>query len=437
MTSIINFIQLYAFLVIESIFSSILFFYFIYKVLKPRLNFIFIVIISGLTYFTVTQLLAFLGFPVSWSVIGPLNLLLYMIFAFRDDIIDKLFVSMLLFMQYTVAQSLQAFFINVFNAQYKTILSQTWLQVFWYIITLALANIVGMKIILKIYSLEEFGKFYKKDKIIFLIVGFLCSSYVYFLSNLHLQVGEVIGRRNMDIPLLVTNSVTALCLGIFGYYFLFRIYRKTLESLRMEQEYQLLSQQVEFSELQTIKNKENAQKLIEIKQNILDLFDAILNCAESEDSERIIALIKQHSNDIKSVKRPVKTQNRVLDYFISKTESIAKTENILFQAKNSAFTKINVNEIDFCAIVSNVLDNAVNACRSVNGERYINLNIHINNNVVYISCENSKVNIKSNIKKPFHGYGLSIIRDMVRKYNGDVKIADDNEVFKIELLIYS
>lgn len=52
--------------------------------------------------------------------------------------------------------------------------------------------------------------------------------------------------------------------------------------------------------------------------------------------------------------------------------------------------KLNMEDIDLCRMLTNILENAVEGCQKVSeGQRIIRLNLHSKGNFLFIKCENS------------------------------------------------
>ena len=95
--------------------------------------------------------------------------------------------------------------------------------------------------------------------------------------------------------------------------------------------------------------------------------------------------------------------------------------------------KLNMEDIDLCRMLTNILENAVEGCQNVSeGQRIIRLNLHSKGNFLFIKCENScnednlritNGNYKSSKKNSDrHGYGLKIINGIAEKYNGILSV---------------
>ena len=102
-------------------------------------------------------------------------------------------------------------------------------------------------------------------------------------------------------------------------------------------------------------------------------------------------------------------------------------------------------EYDFFTILSNLLDNAIEAaehCKS--GEGYIILKLYSLNNVFKIAlknnyaiepCKSGKrfVSIKTNTD--IHGWGIENVKEIVNKYEGVLDIKFGNKIFLVEIIL--
>ncbi len=94
-----------------------------------------------------------------------------------------------------------------------------------------------------------------------------------------------------------------------------------------------------------------------------------------------------------------------------------------------------IADTDLCVFVTNMFENAVNACEKadVSEKRYIKVKMYINGNYLFIGCTNSAKQAADEIKKDrSHGYGLENMKRIAEKYGGVVKIDRDNESFSIK-----
>lgn len=106
-----------------------------------------------------------------------------------------------------------------------------------------------------------------------------------------------------------------------------------------------------------------------------------------------------------------------------------------------------IQEIDIISLLGNLLDNAIEACRaSGSSDPYIRAESTIKKKVWQLTVSNSKDPELSPKKTGMattkkdardHGLGIGIIRSIVSKYNGTLKMNDCGDHFEIEALLFT
>lgn len=105
-----------------------------------------------------------------------------------------------------------------------------------------------------------------------------------------------------------------------------------------------------------------------------------------------------------------------------------------------------IADSDIVIILSNLLDNAIEACEKLEGTKTIVINSVLKKNiwVLLITNPSEKVNIKnsnsiktSKAEKDIHGFGLSNINKVAKKYNGDFSLEYNEGIFqsKVQLML--
>ena len=94
---------------------------------------------------------------------------------------------------------------------------------------------------------------------------------------------------------------------------------------------------------------------------------------------------------------------------------------------------------DFGTLLSNLVDNAIEACEKVVPERrYINLIIKVVEENMFIHIENSKVsapvdiNVSTKDNPDSHGIGVARVKEIFDKYDGKVKFDQEEDRFVVK-----
>ena len=98
--------------------------------------------------------------------------------------------------------------------------------------------------------------------------------------------------------------------------------------------------------------------------------------------------------------------------------------------------------MDFCIVLFNLFDNAIEASGKVNGDRLIKLDIFQKKSYLVVRIQNTvdgnvladnpelKTTKKDNKN---HGVGLNTIKDIVKRYNGIFETEEENNMFQVDV----
>lgn len=173
---------------------------------------------------------------------------------------------------------------------------------------------------------------------------------------------------------------------------------------------------------------------------------ALNSMCTSEDNSQIKKYLSQLTNEVSS-KKPVEyTGNRELDAVIAPFVLEAESKNIKVQFKGRVSDNVAIDMFDMCTIISNLLNNAIEACEKIQEDkRIIEFEIAGYNSQIFISVSNSYdmesiINQKQKFittkeDKQNHGIGLENVRRTVKKYDGDMRISQENERFIVTINI--
>ena len=188
------------------------------------------------------------------------------------------------------------------------------------------------------------------------------------------------------------------------------------------------------------------EELRKFRHDVKNHMLALNSMCTSEDNSQIKKYLSQLTNEVSS-KKPVEyTGNRELDAVIAPFVLEAESKNIKVQFKGRVSDNVAIDMFDMCTIISNLLNNAIEACEKIQEDkRIIEFEIAGYNSQIFISVSNS-YDMESiiNQKQKFittkedklnHGIGLENLRKTVKKYDGDMRISQENERFIVTINI--
>lgn len=165
-------------------------------------------------------------------------------------------------------------------------------------------------------------------------------------------------------------------------------------------------------------------------------------------SKEAIEYIENLVEDITKFNYIIDIENPVLSALVNAKLTQAQREKVYMEADIDIPVDINIQPIDLCIIIGNLLDNSIEACGIEGVEhKYIELDARLENESLKINVLNSKSEVvkadvaesekrfTSKKDKDRHGFGLKNIRETVSKYGGETKISDLGDRFEVTIEI--
>lgn len=163
---------------------------------------------------------------------------------------------------------------------------------------------------------------------------------------------------------------------------------------------------------------------------------------EAGEVDRALAYIEQLDNQLMNVDTLLKTGNVSLDAILSAKIAQAKAENIAVTVKANAPDALTISDLELSIIIGNLLDNAIEACRTVTGERFIRIFISMKGTMLYFSMLNAAGAKKKKTGSLFathkdgvHGFGLRRAEAILEEHGGWVKYNSEDGAFTSEFLV--
>lgn len=227
---------------------------------------------------------------------------------------------------------------------------------------------------------------------------------------------------------------------VFCNMFLIFIINNIIKKMKDESEMKSLNDKLDMQYNHYLNIQESQMKVRQLYHDI----NNHMACIKELQNEDVNEYIDSINDQLKEYKNTFTTKNMILDIILNEKNSVCKKENIELTCDIN-FSKCSFIEmIDISSIFSNIIDNAIEACKKVEDNRYISIRGTVVKSYYVIRCENSKNNkIKIKDKKIvttkkdkfLHGIGLKSVKSSLDKYNGDLEIISDKNKFTINIYI--
>jgi sensor histidine kinase YesM len=243
-----------------------------------------------------------------------------------------------------------------------------------------------------------------------------------------------------DIILLLVNIISIIALNIF----ITNIFESISKNNELKNQVLLYEQQakMQYEYYSNLENKyQNSRKLIHDMKNHMQTIEDLYMLNENEKAkEYTVDMYKMFDRFVQKYY----SSNKVLNVIINDKVQKAENHGVCLSCKIGEVNLDFIKDIDLTTIFSNLLDNAIEGATSAVKSKNILLIIDKFNESIIINITNSidKPPLKDSSgfisnKKKHKGIGLQNVNLVLEKYEGNMRMECDKEVFKVNIVIPS
>lgn len=176
-------------------------------------------------------------------------------------------------------------------------------------------------------------------------------------------------------------------------------------------------------------------------RNHLIVLEGILR---REEPDRALAYVEEMRKTCLAVKESPVTDNVVVDTLLGEKLARASQNQIRMKIMSDRLADCFVSDRDWCSILGNLLDNAIEASQCTQ-DRRIRVRLEEMPMGIVINVENSfggetrEVNgklVTTKKDEDRHGIGLASVRYAIEKYEGVLTYECENNVFRVNVILY-
>ena len=267
------------------------------------------------------------------------------------------------------------------------------------------------------------------------------------LANI-ISITSIFGFIFKDRSVDANESITILIISIIlllSNISLVVIISRIIKDNKLRLENKIIKEKMDIQYQYYLNLKESQSKTRKLYHDMNNHMICIKNiCGLDERADKYIDEITSQLRDCNIL---FDTGNVILDVILNEKKSICNKYDIEFLV-DVKFSECDfIDMADVCSIFSNMIDNAIEACKKINStniSKVIKLRGTIVNQFAVIKCKNTKINdiiIKKDKiitdKRDYfiHGIGISSIKNSVEKYDGNVEIDISDNDFLMTIYI--
>ncbi len=159
--------------------------------------------------------------------------------------------------------------------------------------------------------------------------------------------------------------------------------------------------------------------------------------------DQVVDYLRSLNEDLTNVDSTIKTGRLMADAILNGKMNIAAQNQIPVHVKARIPEEMPVSDVDLCVIIGNLLDNAIEENKKLpEADRFIRIYIGQKNTQFYLAFTNAagkkqprRGSLFGSTKGSSHGFGLSRVESVVKKYGGLFSADSEDGGFTAEILI--
>lgn len=262
---------------------------------------------------------------------------------------------------------------------------------------------------------------------------------IFTIIALIITSGDVVNQKQESVFLVI-----ALCLAgmnILVFYLMNEIMRREFQ-IRKNKIFQLEVQNQTDMYRSISENFANQRKKTHEYKNQILCIESLVAAKKYEELEKYV---KNISGILSTELDYIKTNNVIVDAILNSKYREMLDKNIMFIFKINDLSGIKICDEDIVIILSNLLNNAIEACEKCSDQKVIKMKFVQESENIIISVknryngmlivQNGEIQTLKNNDTGEHGIGVKNIIEVVAKYQGSYVIRNDESEFYFSIIL--
>ena len=265
----------------------------------------------------------------------------------------------------------------------------------------------------------------------FLIIPILSAVLIIYLHEAQIM------RNSIDLIFSWIVTIIVIVINIITYI----LFRKQEQYHIAEGEMKNQLKEYEYQKLHYEQVEQHQQEIRKIRHDMKNQIAGIygyLEKGEIEEGKREVCSIL---NQLEKAEQKLFTANAVVNGILNMKYVEIEAKQIEAKLDVKLPEILGITGTDLGVLFGNILDNSIEACESCKKEKWIDLFAVYENHGIVICCKNSCSETVMDLHtrksdKRNHGFGLSSVKQIVEKYNGDVWWESEKESFTLNINLW-
>ena len=391
-----------------------------------------LILAAAITFFNYITI-----FEHFWALLYSAIIFIYAMMKLNGTIANKAFSAIIpIFIMIISSAFITNFFSVLFGIPFESILSG---ESFPRMLTLVSAQLIIVylqMVSLKILNKGENNSSFNVQEWIIILsllgISILISAVLNFISL------EGVSKRGHYFVVLIFFGV--LLVNIMILYIVSNLSRAN----NARHENQLLIFRQEYNQQYISSANAEYEVIRRIRHDFKDNISAVYRLVEEDRKQEALKYMKEYLAELAEKEVFIKTNNPVVNAVINSKLSAAKSYGInIVCICISDFSGI--ADLDLCSLLSNILDNAISACKSCLPESkriYMNISADeykydfcVKNTISTSVLKNNPKLLTDKRNKKEHGLGVKIIKSIAEKYEGKVDFYEESDEFCCRVIL--
>ena len=262
-------------------------------------------------------------------------------------------------------------------------------------------------------------------------------------GSMYIAINEffVLENGNSIIAPMVTVSILLLFNVI-----VFEIYSKLSENFALENEKTVYEQQLDMINRNTEEQKKMMEGFREEKHNLINELIVLKDCIEHSEKNKVLEELNRIMHAFTGNSKISNCGNSTVDALINFKNLTAEKAGVELKLKIFIPENLPIDQCDLGVVIGNAVDNAIEAAEQYDGDdKFVEITMGVKKEALVLIIKNpfqnqiredKQGNLLSTKKDGSrHGYGVKSIRRVAEKYNGEVLVETENQLFIMTVIM--